>query len=597
MQQLSDNLFWWIDTCNVYVLRRGDTAILVDFGAGDVLDELPGLGISKVTDVLMTHHHRDQGQGLARAVAAGAKVWVPAAERELFDAVEDYWESRVVWNNYNTRDDRFTLTESIPIAGTLPEYRATDFGGYDVTIIPLPGHTVGSVGLLAQVDGRQVAFTGDLISGPGKVWSLAATQWSYAGAEGLAASVLSLLDLKQRRPDTVLPSHGGPMDHPRAAIDPLVERMLKLLALRGQHSDVLERRERPYHRVLPHLLHNWTSHAFSYVLLSDSGKALFMDYGYDMLTGLAAGQDRASRRPWLYTIPTLKEQFGIHDIDVVIPTHYHDDHVAGFNLLRHAEGTAVWAGENCNVVLERPADHDLPCLWYEPIPVDRVIPLGEPVRWEEYELTLHALPGHAQNAVAIEVTVDGTRVLVTGDQYAEDGELNYVYRNRFRRSDYRVSGELLLRVQPQLLLSGHWPPQRVGPGYLRDLRDRGAELERLHEALLPIEHTDFDAEGFGAWVRPYQLEVPAGVPAHLQVEVRNPHPTPETITVMLVGPPGWTSDPRHASVKLAPGQHGTVSFTVTPQAGTTVRRGRVAADVRVGERRFGQQAEALLTVR
>ena len=90
MQQLSDNLFWWIDTCNVYILRDGDEAILIDFGAGDVLDNLHRLGVFRVTDVLMTHHHRDQGQGLKRAVEAGAKVWVPAAERDLFDAVEDY---------------------------------------------------------------------------------------------------------------------------------------------------------------------------------------------------------------------------------------------------------------------------------------------------------------------------------------------------------------------------------------------------------------------------------------------------------------------------------------------------------------------------
>lgn len=596
MQQLSDNLYAFTDTCNVYVLRDGDAATLIDFGTGDVLDGLRSIGVRRVTDVLMTHHHRDQGQGLGRAVDEGARVWVPAAERDLFDDVEQHWESRVVWNNYNTRDDRFSLTESIPIAGTVPEYVTRRFGGHDITTVPLPGHTVGSVGFLASIDGRSVAFSGDLISAPGKVWSLAATQWSYAGAEGLATSVLSLLDLRKRRPDLVLPSHGRPIEDPPAAIDLLVERLRGLLDLRGQHTDVLERQSQPYRRLLPHLLWNWTAHAHSYVLLSETGKALLMDYGYDVHTGLAAGQDRAARRAWLYTIPILKEQFGVERIDVAIPTHYHDDHVAGFNSLREVEGTAIWAGANCNVVLERPADHDLPCLWYEPVPVDRVIPLSEPVSWEEYELTLHPFPGHAQNAVAIDVTVDGVRVLATGDQYAENGELNYVYRNRFRRSDYRTTGDLLLDLQPELLLLGHWDPVHVAPGELKDLRDRGAALERLHEALLPLEHTDFDAEGFGAWVRPYQLEVTAGEPASLQVEVRNPHRKAEVISVALVGPDGWSSEPERASLKLEPGAHGTLSFRVTPPAGTRVHRGRVAADLSVGTRRFGQQAEALVTV-
>ena len=77
MQQILGDVFRFQDTCNVYVLRTGREALLVDFGAGDVLDHLPALGIERVSDVLLTHHHRDQGQGLARAVAAGERIWVP----------------------------------------------------------------------------------------------------------------------------------------------------------------------------------------------------------------------------------------------------------------------------------------------------------------------------------------------------------------------------------------------------------------------------------------------------------------------------------------------------------------------------------------
>src|SRR3954468_14784582 len=61
------------DTCNVYVLRAGREAVLVDFGGGLVLDRLDELGVDRVTDVLVTHHHRDQVQGLARAAEHGAR--------------------------------------------------------------------------------------------------------------------------------------------------------------------------------------------------------------------------------------------------------------------------------------------------------------------------------------------------------------------------------------------------------------------------------------------------------------------------------------------------------------------------------------------
>ena len=89
------------DTCNVYVLRSGREAVLVDFGSGIVLDRLEELGVDRVTDVLLTHHHRDQVQGLQRAVAHGARIWSPPAERELIAGVGRHWLSRTVDVDYD----------------------------------------------------------------------------------------------------------------------------------------------------------------------------------------------------------------------------------------------------------------------------------------------------------------------------------------------------------------------------------------------------------------------------------------------------------------------------------------------------------------
>src|SRR5690242_14151967 len=99
MQTLAENLFLFGDTCNVYILRAGKTAVLVDFGSGDVLDHLDELGIERVAAILITHHHRDQGQGLPRAAAAGIPVYVPHTEQDLFHSVDAHWQAREVYNN------------------------------------------------------------------------------------------------------------------------------------------------------------------------------------------------------------------------------------------------------------------------------------------------------------------------------------------------------------------------------------------------------------------------------------------------------------------------------------------------------------------
>lgn len=623
MERLSANLFLFRDTCNVYLVRNGADALLIDFGSGDALDHLIEAGVEYVTAVLITHHHRDQGQGLPRAVREGIPIWVPHTEQDLFSGIDHHWQARQLDNDYNNRQDRFSLLEPVQIAGTLREYLPQRFGEQEVTVLPTPGHTPGSVSILAQVDGRHVAFTGDLIGAPGKLWSLAATQWSYNGAEGVNATILSGRSLLERRPDVLLPSHGAPIEQPKKAFVLLEERLMALLALRKEQPHLQGHIARPYVPITPHFLHNRVAHAYSYVLLSESGKCLLIDYGYDHNFGLPAGTDRAARRPWLYTLPDLKREYGVTSIDVAIPTHYHDDHLAGFNLLREVEGTKVWAGENMVDVMERPSDYDLPCLWYDPIPVDRPIPLEKPIQWEEYEITLHPLPGHTLYAVAIEVVVDGARILALGDQLVDLAWLfhlfdktlpigdspfgtlpmatrqNYVYRNRFRVGDYRETAELYQRIRPDIMVYGHWSPARVDQDHLDRLVTRGAELERLHRELLPLDEVDFDAEGFGARIRPYRATMRGGDELPLTVEVRNPFDRPAVAAVSLVVPDGWTvttpgSQDGHVSLDAL----GTAEllFCLEPPRGTHVRRARVAADLTVDDRRFGQQAEALITV-
>ena len=77
VDEIAEDVLCVRDTCNVYVLRSGREATLIDFGSGAVLDRLPELGVDRITDVLVTHHHRDQVQGLRRAADAGASIWVP----------------------------------------------------------------------------------------------------------------------------------------------------------------------------------------------------------------------------------------------------------------------------------------------------------------------------------------------------------------------------------------------------------------------------------------------------------------------------------------------------------------------------------------
>jgi len=598
------------DTCNVYVIvsdvpkASGErTAVAVDFGSGLVLDHLAEMGVDRLSHIVMTHHHRDQGQGLPRAVELGIPILVPPTEIDLFASVDEMWSSRQLDNDYNLRQDRFSLLEPVPVSGAVAEYLSTDYSGVALTALPTPGHTIGSVSYVLERDGQTLAFTGDFIYAPGKVWSLAASQWSYSQHEGPAMVVLTALLLVDEKLDLLLPSHGRPMSDPDAALSLLADRMQYLVDSRRWHPwDLKARLRRPFLKITDHLLFNVSALSYSYVLLSETGEALVIDYGYDMTTGMATGTDRAARRPWLGSLPALREEFGVTRISVALPTHYHDDHVAGMPLLRSVEGTEIWTPENIAPILDDPWKYDLPCQWFDPIHSDRVLPLGEPFRWNEYTITPHEQPGHTLFAVAYELEVDGVTVMFTGDQQEGLGVqderneiLNYQYRNRFRIHDYEASADLYRRVGPGLLAGGHWEPRWVEDGYLDYLRYAGEDLVEIHQALLPLDELDLGADGVLARIVPYRSRVGAGRRLDMSVTVRNPHRESAEARLRPVVPGGWEVLVAPGTVLLAPGEEREVAMSFAVPS-VPMRRARVAIDVTIGSLSLGQHSEALVDI-
>lgn len=607
-REVVDGVFAIDDTCTVYLIRSagpGSTGICIDFGSGRVLELLESLEVSRITHVLMTHHHRDQGQGLPRAVEAGIQIWVPPVEIELFAEVDEFWQGRRVWNDYQMRSDRQSLLAPVPVAGTVPEYRSRDFGGIEIYTRPTPGHTTGSVSYLINRDGTRLAFTGDLIHAPGKVWSLMSTQWTYTGNEGPAMTMISAIRMQQERPDLLLPSHGEPITDPDAALGALVENLQAYVDSRRLTGsmDIVDRLEDPFRRITEHLLVNTSSESRSYVLLSESGAAMIIDYGYDQTTWYPLGGERASQRPWLESLPALRRHYGVTMIETAVATHYHDDHCAALNLLREVEGSKIWLPENVAPIMVEPLRYDLPCQWFEPIPADRILPLQVPISWHEYEITVHPLPGHTRYAAAYEFQVDGVRVLATGDQQEALGDdaldrrhlLNYEYRNLTAMSDFVESAALYRRLGTELLITGHWPERWVDDGLLDGLDRAAATAETLHQSLLPNQAPHWPTSSSFVRLTPYWRRARPGETLVYDIEVDNPYDEPVTATFQLTAPQWQLSEPE-IEVPVAPRESGVTSIKLVVPETAGPHRIPIAVDTTIGPLRLGQHAEAIIVV-
>jgi glyoxylase-like metal-dependent hydrolase (beta-lactamase superfamily II) len=588
LRQLSENLYLYDDSCNVYVIKDGSRATLVDFGTGDVLDALPGIGVDHIDRVLVTHHHRDQVQGLADLDDYEFLVTVPRDEARFFEDVESFWQTAKIYINYNLRSHWNTLRRSVRVDEKVGGGDVIDWNEIQFRVLDTPGVTDHSVSYSAPIDGRRVVFTGDLIAGVGKVHNWFDLHWGYYGfTQGINASEDSFKRVRGESPEWLLPSHGRPIEDPEAAMqeNSKVYAVLRDMLLPNSSG----RSSGEVRRVLPHLVHvggpthQRTGGMTSWAILSDSGKALIYDYGYVDLQH----------------IQRLKREFGIQHV-VVTFSHYHDDHIIRVHELLRDGDVEVWVYENMVDVLENPTRYRLPCLIPFPIKADRVVHDGEQVQWEEYTLEFFHMPGQTEFHQGLFTVVDGKKVMFTGDntwkkrdpQKIRNGPL-VPHNEYFLDGGFITCARKMLHYMPDIVLPAHteeYSPTKEDLeqflGWAHRLRDVMTDL-----ILQPDPNFGMDYR----WCHFFPFRHIASDESEFEVElvVRNHLYRPATVEVTL------------KNLREVECPHPTRTFTMEPKSQVAVpfrlRRvggfdGRtvITADVTFNGRRLGEVAEMLI---
>ena len=195
---------------NVYLVTKGDAAILIDSGSPQDKDALDAaLAARHVTPraVVLTHVHADHA-GLARHLQSrGAKIILGAADvavasRDRNDPLPATgllggWLAPLFMFEREPFTPDVTIDHEIDLA---------DLGFPELHVVPAPGHTPGSLVVVAGTD----AFTGDLFKG-GYFAKYFVTRPSehYYQADPAAdhRAVVALLDRGVR---TFYLGHGGP---------------------------------------------------------------------------------------------------------------------------------------------------------------------------------------------------------------------------------------------------------------------------------------------------------------------------------------------------------------------------------------------------
>ncbi|RWE21481.1 MAG: MBL fold metallo-hydrolase [Mesorhizobium sp.] len=617
--QHSENLWEFKDTCNVFILKSGAECLLIDAGSGAVLDRLAEIGVGRISWVLHTHHHRDQCWGSSSLRKAGAKVAVPEYERHLFDDVEAYWQTRGVYDHYNNTNTFFSLAQNVTIDAVLEDYGSFVWKGYEFQILPAKGHTYGMICLIAEIDGAKVAFTGDLMMRGGKLYQLHAMEYAYGDLVGVEFTMQAIHALRREKPAVAYPSHGQPIENIEADTARL-ERGLAGLANLGRlftsgwntgFPDWETLRESKLQPISEHLLWAgpYTCSNF-YVVLSGSGHAMLIDYGASSPAHIHFGLDHEGIRALRFVehhIDQLRNDFGVECIEVVVPTHIHDDHICGIPFLQRKFGTQCWALDSVAQVISNPAAWaSTPCCFNKPISVSRVLGDGEAFHWRGHDFEIYFAPGQTEFHSMIFSKIDGKRVLFSGDNVAlcnpQTGEINRdipvqltVMRNSFQLQMHRRCAEVMQLVEPEVLCPGHGDLIPMDQSRIAEYADYITRKENAFREVVQAPADHF-IDLFWARLLPYVAEVRPGSEVTYTVKVRNNLERRAVFSARLLPPPGWNSSSQNRSVELGQSEEAEIVLSAMAPAHLDQTRKLVTAEILIDGISHGPLCEALVSV-
>ena len=607
VDDLTGNLFVWSDTCNVYVLRDGDAALLIDLGDGSVLDHLAEIGVKRVEWALFTHHHREQCQGAPRLKGLGTKLAGPEGEKALFERPSDFRKMKV------GLDDPLSVLGSsyvrppiqpLMLDRTFKPGETFHWHGDDFCCLNTPGNSPAGMTYQLQVDDHRLAFSGDVMLDGAKMHTWFDTEWDYGYGLGIQTLRESAAALADSAPTRLLPSHGPIIRDPIPQLREYGEKLklLEKLYVRGYGvgDPAISYQDKVSTSTCVPDIAQVSAHLFKFkrndfwpnfgLILGDSGRALVVDGG---LLG-AEFLDAA--------LQGLREHFGLKAIDALIVTHMHGDHFLEAPYLREQWGVRVWALDNMVDKMEHPErfDYAAPIQAYDEgisgVKVDRAFKPGESFEWEGYTFTVDWMPGQTEFALCMHGQIDGRKVAFTGDNIfgdpgdtAQTGhEALVAHNSAILEEGYIYGAEYLYRLKPDLLIGGHSFVMDHPAEFISRFRDWSYEMKEAFRSLSPDPDYRYGFDPFWARAEPYRTRLRPGQSAEVTVHVRNFRTTTQTHRIEIHCPPGILAEPAVLVGNVAAESRQSFPIRLKAAADAVDGISIVAMDVTLDDRRFGE---------
>jgi hypothetical protein len=246
-------------------------------------------------------------------------------------------------------------------------------------------------------------------------------------------------------------------------------------------------------------------------------------------------------------------------IDFLIPTHYHDDHVAGIPLLQEIMGIRVYALENMVDVLENPIHYRLGCLIDQPIRVDKILKDGEILKWDNYNFQIFHFPGQTEYHMGLFGEIDGKQIFFVGDSLTQrslvDRDTNINCMNLCRlgtNNGYMKCADILLNCNPEYLAISHYGIIKINKHLLKKFKEFVSDYEPLISDIVAQENANIGFDPNWISFKPIRVISKPGKRFITNLLVRNYLNKKSTISFKVDLPAKWQAKPLEKSISINP---------------------------------------------
>ncbi|MBL4700524.1 MAG: MBL fold metallo-hydrolase [Phycisphaeraceae bacterium] len=492
-QQLLPSLYRFEDTCHVYVICEQDSAIAIDFGSGQWMDQARGLGLPPITDVYLTHHHADQCSGLVSHGKRRFKVHAPKGTEAFLKPhhVATFWKSR---NSAGIPASYHVLPNGVT-GITFDMFAGSDqfWGTRRIRFMPAPGHGgVHSLNILMDHQGKQVIFCGDSAHAGATLYQPYCLEWDHwtdSGAQGALEAVTRLLDVKI---DLLCPSHGPVIDQKqRPLLRQLQSKLHKFIRSKGSIcAGEPDRYLEP--SLMPCGARQLSEHLYQfgdngYLLVGENNEALLID-------------------PFSRDMPALEkllDNLGDLRITAATATHCHADHIDAMPAVKKKHQLTMWLHPLVAHAVANMHELDIPWKVTKPIYPDQMQPNKGYWKWNRYRFKVAHFPGQTWWHCGLMTEIDGQKILFAGDSFQPasrwKGTGGYCSMNGARfKQGFEKSAQLVLDWKPNILACGHGTYYRFAPSQFKKIIQWSRQTDKAIKALCPtkILKRDYDLHHF-----------------------------------------------------------------------------------------------------